>query len=165
MGIGDIQGTRGLQESPKNVCKHILSYLVFILIRLDFSLQKQKKILYSTYWFLVRSLNHYTTEPTVISDTEKFSVTLSCCIIGQIDIIPQNRIQASFHLVKWQYWLQEWHSVVPASVWWAVSQRRLPLTLTGVDSMPNSGMTIHTLVLTVDSCNCNSIHTIVSIDF
>ena len=39
------------------------------------------------------------------------------------------------------------------------SQWRLPLTPPGVMSTPNSGMTIHTLVLTVDSfsCSCNSI--------
>ena len=43
------------------------------------------------------------------------------------------------------------------AVWWASSRWRLPLT--PVMSVPNSGMTIHTLVLTVDSfsCNCNSI--------
>ena len=33
----------------------------------------------------------------------------------------------------------------------ALSKWRLPLTLIGVVSAPNSGMTIHTLVLTVDS--------------
>ena len=39
------------------------------------------------------------------------------------------------------------------------SQWRLPLTPPGVRCEANSGMTIHTLVLTVDSfsCNCNSI--------
>ena len=37
------------------------------------------------------------------------------------------------------------------------SQLRLPLTLAGVRHEVNSGMTIHTLVLTNDtfSCNCN----------
>ena len=53
------------------------------------------------------------------------------------------------------------------AVWWALSQWRLPLTPPDVMSMPNSGMTINTLVLTVDSfsCNCNSIDNIVSKDF
>ena len=47
------------------------------------------------------------------------------------------------------------------------SQWRLPLTLTGVMSTPSSGMTIHTLVLTVDSfsCNYNSMNSLLSIDF
>ena len=44
---------------------------------------------------------------------------------------------------------------------------RLPLTLTGVRDEANSGMTIHTLVLTVDSfsCNCSSMNSSLSIDF
>ena len=47
------------------------------------------------------------------------------------------------------------------------SQWRLPLTPPGVMSAPNSGMTIHTLVLSVDSfsCNCNSIDRSMSKDF
>ena len=47
------------------------------------------------------------------------------------------------------------------------SQWRLPLTLIDVRHEANSGMTIHTLVLTVDSfsCNCNSMNSSLSIDF
>ena len=41
------------------------------------------------------------------------------------------------------------------------------LTLTGVMSEANSGMTLHSLVLRSDSfsCNCNSINSHLSIDF
>ena len=47
------------------------------------------------------------------------------------------------------------------------SQWSLPLTPPGVRHEANSGMTIHTLVLTVDSfsCNCNSMNSSLSIDF
>ena len=45
-------------------------------------------------------------------------------------------------------------------------QWRLSLTPSGVMGVPNSGMTVHTLVLTVDtfSCNCNSMNSSLSID-
>ena len=44
---------------------------------------------------------------------------------------------------------------------------QITLTPQGVMSAPNSGMTIHTLVLSVDSfsCNCNSIDRSMSKDF
>ena len=61
--------------------------------------------------------------------------------------------------------MQEWHSIVPPAVWWAKCLQRLPLTPPGVMSEANSGMTLHSLVLSSDSfsLHCNSIQSPVSI--